>query len=756
MLCTLSLAGILCVQQPVSGQQQADQDKVKQLQAELEKARAQLRELEAQLKQTGGDGKPDAKPVFRLVHLVRGRIAATVTATGTLQPQEVVDIGAQVAGRIIQLGKDKNTVSGHIDFGSEVEGPGVDRDEKVIKQGTVLAQIDPAPFELARDAAKASVLSVRASVAAAEAGVAMKSAALQQATRELERAEKLFKSNGIGQAEYDQVKTALETARANQDASKAMLEGTKAQVGVAEANLRMAQLNLDYTTLSAPISGIVIDRRVNLGQTVAAGLAAPSLFLIAKDLTKLEIWATVNEADVGKIKNGQDVNFTVDAFPGRVFRGKVVPQGKLPFRLNAAMNQNIVTYTVVVSVDNKDMALKPYLTTNVSFIVENKENALLVPTAALRWQPARQQIAPDQRESYFKLKEKKRSATDAESQDQGILWVRGENGFAHYIQVRTGASDGARTEILGVIGDGEVTEKTQVIVGEGRVEGSRPGSKTLADSLPKYLLVMPTGTSGAISQPPNTLSPPRSLDTLTPQDAVAMVRECPAVASAAPVVRVRTQATFGNKKWVPLFIYGTTPSFLDVREWLDLDEGASFTDADVRNGARVCLIGQTIKHELFDDRSPVGRDIRIDNVSFKVLGVLGSRGANAMGLDQDDIVVAPWTTINARVRPSDLSKVKQDAEAKSVYPSAADILYPRTDPLRAMDYPQQTRFANIDQIIVRARRVEDIPLANRQITELLRQRHHIKQGQADDFSVRDMAELMKALQKKEDSSGPSK
>ena len=135
---------------------------------------------------------------------------------------------------------------------------------------------------------------------------------------------------------------------------------------------------------------------------MVASLSAPSLFLIAKDLSKMEVWATVNEVDVGKIHAGQDVNFTVDAFPGRVYHGKVVPQGKLPFRLNATMNQNVVTYTVVVSVDNKDGMLSPYLTTNLTFIVADKKDALLVPNAALRWQPTREQIAPELRDAYFR------------------------------------------------------------------------------------------------------------------------------------------------------------------------------------------------------------------------------------------------------------------------------------------------------------------------------------------------------------------
>ncbi len=286
---------------------------------------------------------------FTVAEVKRGNLEATVGSTGTLQPREVVDVGAQVVGRIVFIGKDANTRSGIVDWGSEVEGPVFDNAGHVVKLGTVLAQIDPSLYEAQRNSA-------RASLKAAEADVLVKTATLYQATRDWGRAEAVRQGRdaqaGIAQAEYDQYKSTFEAATAN-------LELSKANVGLAEANLKNAQTNLDYTTITAPVSGVVIDRRVNVGQTVVASLSAPSLFLIAKDLSKMEVWATVNEVDVGKIHAGQNVKFTVDAFPGRVYKGKVVPQGKLPFRLNATMNQNVVTYTVVVSVDNKDGITPP-------------------------------------------------------------------------------------------------------------------------------------------------------------------------------------------------------------------------------------------------------------------------------------------------------------------------------------------------------------------------------------------------------------
>ena len=270
------------------------------------------------------------------------------------------------------------------------------------------------------------------------------------------------RTGGILQADYDQFKASFGTAKAN-------VEVSKANIGVAQASLKIAQTNLNYTTISSPVNGVVIDRRVNVGQTVVASLSAPSLFLIAKDLSKLEVWATVNEVDVSKIVVGQDVTFTVDAFPGRIYKGQVVPQGKLSRRLNATMNQNVVTYTVVVSVDNSDDTLRPYLTANLNFIVGDKKDVLLVPNAALRWQPSKQQIAPDvQRRLLRSSRARNARPRKPTRQEHGFVWVQGADGLVRFIEVQIGLSDTVKTEVLGVIGGGELPEQTQVIVGEGQ------------------------------------------------------------------------------------------------------------------------------------------------------------------------------------------------------------------------------------------------------------------------------------------------
>jgi HlyD family secretion protein len=398
---------------------------------------------------------------FRFAKVHKGRLVATVGSTGTLQPREIVDVGAQVVGRIDSIGEDKYTKSGIVDWGSEVEGPVLDKDGKVVRKGTVLAQIDDRLYQ-------AQVNSTEAALESAKADFRLKTAQFEQATNDWERAQKLLPKEGIAKAEYDQFQAAYKTSQASVGVSKA-------QIGVAEANLKTAQTNLDYTVIRSPVKGVVIDRRVNVGQTVVASLSAPSLFLIAKDLSQMEVWATVNEVDVGKVKKGQDVHFTVDAVPGRVFQGKVVPQGRQNYRFNATMNQNVVTYTVVVSVDNSKLELAPYWTANLTFIVDNKKDVQLVPNAALRWQPSREQIAPDVRDTYFKLKSKKRSTADGEAVEHGFVWVQGDDGYLRYVEIQTGLSDTVNTEVVSVLGGASLPEGTDVIVSEARGAAASAG-----------------------------------------------------------------------------------------------------------------------------------------------------------------------------------------------------------------------------------------------------------------------------------------
>ncbi len=276
--------------------------------------------------------------------------------------------------------------------------------------------------------------------------------------------------------------------------------------------------------------------------------------------------------------------------------------------------------------------------------------------------------------------------------------------------------------------------------------------KTIASMGANNLLIFPgTAASGGVSFGAGTIM------TLTPQDADAILRECPAVRAAAPVVRARTQVIYGNKNWVPIFIYGSTPAYLEVREW-PLAAGEMFSEQDVRNGSKVCILGQRLVRELFQGESPLGKEVRVNNVAFKVIGVLASKGANMMGIDQDDILLAPWTAIKYRVAGTTLASGNQSQQTTSssdtsqkintlnqLYPSSKLQLYPEPSAAQQANTPLPVRFANVDQILAAARSTEEIPIAIRQITQLLRERHRIRPGQPEDFNIRDMTEMTKAL-----------
>ncbi len=245
--------------------------------------------------------------------------------------------------------------------------------------------------------------------------------------------------------------------------------------------------------------------------------------------------------------------------------------------------------------------------------------------------------------------------------------------------------------------------------------------------------------------------------TLTPQDANEIARQCPAVKSVATIVRARSQIVYGNRNCVPENIYGSTPSYLEVRDWKKMAQGEMFSDRDVRNCNKVCVIGNTIKQNLFPKTSPIGKEIRINNVAFRVIGVLSRKGANMVGMDQDNIVLAPWTTVKYRVSGTTLTNTNQSSSAGSnsstndtvntlsgLYPDATSIYLSRTSTQEA-DTPQPVRFTNVDQIIVKAVSETKIKRAIEQITDLLRERHRVRKGDEDDFSIRDMAEMTKIM-----------
>ena len=247
-----------------------------------------------------------------------------------------------------------------------------------------------------------------------------------------------------------------------------------------------------------------------------------------------------------------------------------------------------------------------------------------------------------------------------------------------------------------------------------------------------------------------------SVKTLTPEDAETILRECPSVDSLAPMIFTRRQVVHGNKNWVPNAFVGTTPGYLRVREWEDMDEGESFTERDVNDSAMVCLLGRTLARELFDEQSPVGQEVYVNDVPLRVLGVLSRKGADIIGEDQDDLLVAPWSTVKFRISSSAGSADgARDAPRLDLgdsltsrgrrYPRGRQALFPSLSPMQAIDTPQLDRLSNVDSILVRTLSTEGIPAAMEQITGVLRQRHRIATGEPADFAVQDFTEVVHAV-----------
>jgi len=384
---------------------------------------------------------------YRTEKLTRGRLVSVISATGTVVPVEVVDVGALVAGKIEKFGTDldKNT----IDYRSRV---GVN---------TVLAYIDKSLYSSEVAVAQADVDLSREEARRAEADLEAADVRLAQANRDLTRARKLAGGGGLAAADLELAQQNYETQRAAVPAARATVEKAKASVKRAQALLDKAKTNEDYTEIKSPVEGVIIDRRVNIGQTVVSSLNAPSLFLIAKDLKKMQVWASVNEADIGRVRPGQKVAFKVDAFPERVFEGEV---GQI--RLNASMTNNVVTYTVVVNTDNSDLQLLPYLTANLQFKTAARDDVLRLPNAALRYRPVVARIDPDYLPEYYANRTKKSVVAEmmpgtSSPEAAGMVWVE-SGAFVRPVQVRTGLTDGNQTELI----SGDLNDGDAVIVGE--------------------------------------------------------------------------------------------------------------------------------------------------------------------------------------------------------------------------------------------------------------------------------------------------
>jgi HlyD family secretion protein len=434
---------------------------------------------------------------LRTEPVVRDELLATISATGTVEPEDVVDVGAQVVGQILRFGPDLTKMGpglmaqsvGHLALPL---GPGpfaaaaalkatkiipIDYGS-VVLPGSVLASIDDRIYKAHVSESEAQLESNKAKFASAIANVTCQEANLEsakakytQAQRDWARARRLGVGNALTQQEYDGYLATYETTKAGVNVmeatvaqAKTAVNDAKAAVDLAQATLDENKLNLSYCTIASDITGVIIDRRVTIGQTVVSSLNSPSLFLLAKDLTRIMVWASVNEADISNVHKGQQVKFTVDAHPNEVFIGIVNR-----IRLNATMTQNVVTYTVEVAVDNSDGRLLPYQTATMQFEVSRREDALLVPNGALRWKPQVQQVAPEEREAYAKSQRRQgasgeQQATPVErrvKQNQAVVWVE-EGNFVRPVKVTIGLTDGNKTEIL----KGDLNEGDRLVTGE--------------------------------------------------------------------------------------------------------------------------------------------------------------------------------------------------------------------------------------------------------------------------------------------------
>lgn len=362
---------------------------------------------------------PKDRVVFRTDTVRKGDLVRSITATGTVEPEELVNVGAQVQGMITKFGPDSNGKP--VDYGS------------IVKEGGVLAWIDDSLYAAELKSAQASQLQAKAAVNSAQANILQAKARLELAGLNMKRAKQLRPTNAIAQNTYDEALADYDVAKANLAVSAASLAQAEAQQAAANASYERAARNLSYCVIKSPVNGVIIDRRVNIGQTVVSSMNAPSLFLIAKDLKRMQVWVSVNEADVGQIKTGLPVQFTVDAFQNRLFKGTV-----RKIRLNATMSQNVVTYVVEVETDNSDGILLPYLTANVKFLLAQRTGVLTVPNAAFRFVPKDEMVPAQYRKDMEKpLDRKKRERR---------IWVKQGESIRPLI-VTAGLNDGSSTEI---------------------------------------------------------------------------------------------------------------------------------------------------------------------------------------------------------------------------------------------------------------------------------------------------------------------
>ncbi len=400
---------------------------------------------------------------------MRGDFVSKVQATGTLEPQELVDVGAQVTGEIEEFGTDVN--GNRVDYGSEV------------KAGQLLARIDDTIVELDIKRAEASVAQARAQILTARANISQAEVNKRKADRDLERARQLGVGDALSQMDYDQYLTQAENAAASLESAQAQMANAEAQLQSAEAMLESELRNRDYTRITTPVDGTIVVRQVNVGQTVVSNMSATTLFLVARDLSKMQIWASVNEADIAKVRPGQEVRYTVDALPGESFTGVV---NKI--RPNATMSSNVVTYIVEVDIENPERRLLPYMSANANFIVREIKDCLLVPDAAFDFRPSREQIDPSVAELPRRPRPSRaegpegEGAAEAPARAEGsaegepaMVWVqRGQ--YVVPVRVLRGESDGTRSIVTPLAGE-SLEPGTDLVTGVSMVGGAAAGPR---------------------------------------------------------------------------------------------------------------------------------------------------------------------------------------------------------------------------------------------------------------------------------------
>jgi HlyD family secretion protein len=421
----------------------------------------------------------DSAGSYTTEQITRGTVEVDVSATGTLQAVTTVQVGSQVSGTVAWLGAD---------FKSRV------------KRGQVIAKLDPALFQAQVDTARANLLNAQAGVQAALTDINNQKANVQAAQandlanqaqrddaaslakrdeqlrgiiadRDIEASENQARAAA---ARYGQAASQTGQAQAQVQTSQAKLKQAQAAVEQAQAQLAQANINLQHSVITSPIDGVVVSRSVDVGQTVAASLQAPTLFVIANDLTNMQVLGSIDEADVGQVREGGKATFTVDAYPGQTFTGDINQ-----LRLNSQTQQNVVTYTAVINVSNPDEKLMPGMTANITIPVAKRENVLRVPNAALRFKPSLsgQQQKQSQARTNAPGQQSNQGATrnpaagaagDSGNQRQSqTIWLLNANRQLESRVVRIGITDGRVTEII----SGDVQEGDAVVIGQTQSGG---------------------------------------------------------------------------------------------------------------------------------------------------------------------------------------------------------------------------------------------------------------------------------------------